>query len=182
MRPNPQRKAAPTPRLGRRSPHPQVPAPRAGQYLAGPALSWSHSVIALGARCALDPPNWRASGTSACGVRAAPELAVVFADRVPAGAGVAACQQSAGTPRRMRLVAPGACACSSAMPVMTVPCASPPWGCAWCAAGSAGRASRCRRCAAGSGPRRPPPAPSGRWPGWRRGRRSPWRCRRTRGR
>jgi hypothetical protein len=29
---------------------------KAGEYLAGPALSWSRSVIALGSRCALDPP------------------------------------------------------------------------------------------------------------------------------
>jgi hypothetical protein len=29
---------------------------KAGEYLAGPALSWSRSVVALGSRCALDPP------------------------------------------------------------------------------------------------------------------------------
>ncbi len=110
----------------------------------------------------------------------APDKPASHGFMIPVGAGVAACQRSAGTPRTMRPVAPSAC--SSAMPVMTVPCASPPWGCAWCAARSAGQASRCRQCAAGSGPCRPPHPPSGSWRGWRQGRRSPWRCRRTRGR
>lgn len=50
---------------------------KAGEYLAGPALSRSRSVIVLGSRSALDPPSWTPATRPQAGRVVAPDQVVL---------------------------------------------------------------------------------------------------------